>query len=97
MLLNVFPKILAIVFASFSVLASAQEYRNQCDENIERLRKDLNIINKKIGAMPPLAKIYSVGLRRYYEFVELSEKGDFRTCVRESERVLNITRAYVGR
>lgn len=88
-------KILVILFIPIG--ATAQSSRSLCDENIEYLRLDLISMLNKTVAMPPIAQVYRAARGRYDELLIMQNRGEYYSCVSESERVLRITKPYGNR
>ena len=59
--------------------------RAECLAKTEELREILSSINKKITALPPLAKIYVALKQNYNEAISSAEKNDYARCVRIAE------------
>jgi len=90
-----------LIFA-FLVLSSsfgiyAQSMGQQCSNNIELLRRDLISMLNKTAAMPPIAQAYVAAKTRYDDLKSMESRGDYASCVAESERVLRITKPYGNR
>ena len=77
---------------SFAQIAS-----QQCSNNIELLRRDLISMLNKTAAMPPVAQVYVAAKKRYDDLRSMESRGDYASCVAESERVLRITKPYGNR
>ena len=48
----------------------------------------------KTAAMPPIAQAYVAAKSRYDDLKAMESRGDYASCVAESERVLRITKPY---
>ena len=95
--MNIKKIISCIVFIMVSQAGYAQSAKNDCENNIEMLRKDLLSMLNKIPAMPPVAKVYSAAKDRLNDLTNMKNDGKYSECVSESERVLRITRPYGSR
>jgi hypothetical protein len=51
----------------------------------------------KTAAMPPIAQAYVAAKKRYDDLRSMESRGDYASCVTESERVLRITKPYGNR
>jgi hypothetical protein len=86
--------LLAVTLSSPSF---AQSISQQCSNNIELLRRDLVSMLNKTAAMPPVAQAYVAAKTRYDDLRSMESRGDYASCVAESERVLRITKPYGNR
>lgn len=89
--------IFALLLLSQSIGVNAQNMGRQCSNNIELLRQDLISMLSKTAAMPPVAQVYVAAKARYEDLRAMEGRGDFASCVTESERVLRITKSYGNR
>jgi len=92
-----FCRLCCLFIFFMTTTAYSQNSKQQCDTNIELLRRDLISMLNKTAAMPPIAQVYTAAKKRYDELQAMRNRGDFSSCVIESERVLNITRPYGNR
>ena len=75
-----------IIFLSVSVVERAEaQTRAECLAKTEELREILLSINRKITALPPLAKIFVALKRNYNDAISSAESDDFGRCVRIAE------------
>ena len=88
---------LLLVAANLSSPSFAQSASQQCSNNIELLRRDLVSMLNKTAAMPPVAQVYVAAKTRYDDLRSMESRGDYASCVTESERVLRITKPYGNR
>jgi hypothetical protein len=84
-----------VLSSSFGIYA--QSMGQQCSNNIELLRRDLISMLNKTAAMPPIAQAYVAAKSRYDDLKAMESRGDYSSCVAESERVLRITKPYGNR
>ena len=84
-----------VLSSSFGIYA--QSMIQQCSNNIELLRRDLISMLNKTAAMPPIAQAYVAAKKRYDDLRSMESRGDYASCVTESERVLRITKPYGNR
>jgi len=77
--------------------AYSQNAMQQCETNIELLKRDLISMLNKTPAMPPIAQVYTAAKSRYDQLQMMRNRGDYTSCAIESERVLRITRPYGNR
>jgi len=92
-----FRPVLALLVLILSFEVNAQSMAQQCSNNIELLRRDLISMLNKTSAMPPVAQTYVAAKTRYDNLREMESTGNFTLCVKESERVLQITKPYGNR
>ena len=95
--MRIFLVILFLLGVTFSPIISAQSMAQQCSNNIELLRRDLISMLNKTAAMPPVAQVFVAAKTRYDDLRSMESRGDYASCVAESERVLRITKPYGNR
>ena len=88
---------LLLAATSLSSPSFAQSTSQQCSNNIELLRRDLISMLNKTAAMPPIAQAYVAAKTRFDDLKSMESRGDYASCVAESERVLRITKPYGNR
>lgn len=72
----------------------AQSARDDCQYQINRMRDIYIVILRKIPAMPPLAKL-SAGIQRALNDAEESrDSGDYKSCVSNMRRQIEIVEGY---
>jgi hypothetical protein len=89
--------IFSLLILNLPASVYAQSMGQQCSNNIELLRRDLISMLNKTAAMPPVAQAYVAAKTRYDDLKAMESRGNYETCVAESERVLRITKPYGNR
>lgn len=87
---------LAVLCLCSSVTVIAQDTRQACQAEIDKMRQIYVTILRKIPAMPPLAQLSS-GIQTSLNAAETSrEVGDFKACVVNMKGQISIVQNYAN-